>query len=579
MECNFVAQLSRLRKLSAESVENTNSFDPFKEYLHVERQVELELRDLLRKIHTKQQKCLVLLCGSAGDGKSHLISYLKNSDPEGLLDDFEPYNDATESSEPTLTSIDTLAYKLQAFNDDNCEIADGKKMIVAVNLGTLNNFIDSEKGRKYSKLKKYVEENGIFSGYSQNIGYKEGSLFQHVSFSDYQVFSLSASGIETSFLDSLFEKVFYKSPENPFYFAYQKCNMCPMGKRCPVKHNFEFLSVKERQKRVIERIIEIVIEDKAIVSTREVLNLLYDIMVHPEFNPQGIGVGTSDVKYLFNYLNWSTPMLLNEYKDISPILNIIGRHDILKDRSNVSDDAVTQFHSLDNIYDVFSGATINTPYQVLNNLTDVSVLGGIKPELKKIIYRFIARIRDFSDTKEVTKRQIQLQRFIDCLYWQNSGNERKLGELYKSTRKAIMGWDGNFEEEEICIDDSNDQLWIVEQLQIKSVINKQASTMTGDIQRFSLNLNLKFQKANSSANEIVTLNMDYALYELVLNMKEGYRPTVQDRNRHADFVSFIQRLIEFGNKTEKIMLIPKESGKQYKMIFEETEFGYEFKVV
>lgn len=119
MSCEFVTQLSKLRKLSAESVENTKKFDPFKEYLHVERQVEKELRELLRDINDRQGKCLVLLCGSAGDGKSHLISFLKNSDSEQLLADYEPYNDATESAEPTMTSIETLAEKLLPFNDEN----------------------------------------------------------------------------------------------------------------------------------------------------------------------------------------------------------------------------------------------------------------------------------------------------------------------------------------------------------------------------------------------------------------------------------------------------------------------------
>ena len=42
MTCDFVIQLSRLRKLSAESVENTDHFDPFKEYLHVVRPVEMQ---------------------------------------------------------------------------------------------------------------------------------------------------------------------------------------------------------------------------------------------------------------------------------------------------------------------------------------------------------------------------------------------------------------------------------------------------------------------------------------------------------------------------------------------------------
>ncbi len=49
MICDFVIQLSKLRKLSAESVENTSTFAPFKEYLHVERSVEKELRELLQK--------------------------------------------------------------------------------------------------------------------------------------------------------------------------------------------------------------------------------------------------------------------------------------------------------------------------------------------------------------------------------------------------------------------------------------------------------------------------------------------------------------------------------------------------
>ena len=228
MNCDFIIQLSRLRKLSAESVENTNNFDPFKEYLHVERPVEMELRELLRNTNAKQQKCLVLLCGSAGDGKSHLISYLKNSDHEGLLTNYEPYNDATESSEPTLTSIDTLSDKLSAFNDDNYLLDDGKKMIVAINLGTLNNFIESEKGKKFSKLKEYVENNGIFSGYSHGCAYIENSVFQHVSFSDYQVFSLGESGVETTFLEKLLEKIFRKSIDNPFYKAYIDNELCPM---------------------------------------------------------------------------------------------------------------------------------------------------------------------------------------------------------------------------------------------------------------------------------------------------------------------------------------------------------------
>ena len=62
MACTFIEELSKLRKLSMESVENTSSFAPFKQYLHVVRPVEEELRTLLRRVNQENKKCLVMLC-------------------------------------------------------------------------------------------------------------------------------------------------------------------------------------------------------------------------------------------------------------------------------------------------------------------------------------------------------------------------------------------------------------------------------------------------------------------------------------------------------------------------------------
>lgn len=305
------------------------------------------------------------------------------------------------------------------------------------------------------------------------------------------------------------------------------------------------------------------------------MNLLYDIIVPPDFDSQRINAGTSDMKYLMDYVNWTTPMLLDEFEDISSILNSIRRHDILKIRSDISDTAATRFHSLENIHNVFSSATQGTPYQILNNLTEISVLGGIKIELKKIIYRFIVRLNAFKNGHD-DSTQHRLNDFIRFLYYQNSGNEKKLAELYSAAKKAVLGWDGQFGDNRICIDNTNDHIWIVEELQLKPAINKNAVLMSGSIQRFSPTLSLRFKKDDTETAEI---NIDFALYELISDMKEGYRPTVQDKNQHADFVSFVQKLIDFGNKSSRIILVPKGSDKDYKMIFEETDFGFEFKVV
>ena len=144
MSCKFISELRRLSKLSAEAVQNLETFDPLKKYLHVTRNTEADFKALMRSISNVNHKQLVLVCGSAGDGKSHLLSYLKFNDPQGILADYRIINDATESDAPRETAIATLANRISAFRDDRLDDGECEKVILAINLGMLNNFINSE---------------------------------------------------------------------------------------------------------------------------------------------------------------------------------------------------------------------------------------------------------------------------------------------------------------------------------------------------------------------------------------------------------------------------------------------------
>ena len=140
-----------------------------------------------------------------------------------------------------------------------------------------------------------------------------------------------------------------------------------------------------------------------------------------------------------------------------------------------------------------------------------------------------------------------------------------------------MSWDGKFDSDTICIDDSNNRFWVLEQLQIEPAPYMR-DPEDGEVLRFSTTLKLRFQKENSDV-DTAEISMDYALFEMISAMSEGYRPTVQDKNQHTDFVSVVQRLIEFGNKATRIILIPKDGDQSNKYIFEKKAFGYSFKVV
>ena len=160
--CKFINELNRLRKSSSDSIDNVEKFDQFKSYMHVVRKMEEDLKGLLRKVNASGKKTLVLLCGSAGDGKSHLLSYLKNLDEEHLIDDYFVYNDATESSAPSKTAIETLNEFLSDYRDENLASL-GQNVILAINLGVLSNFIDSKYADHFCTLRKYIENSDILT--------------------------------------------------------------------------------------------------------------------------------------------------------------------------------------------------------------------------------------------------------------------------------------------------------------------------------------------------------------------------------------------------------------------------------
>ena len=79
----------------------------FKKYLHVDRNIQKELLELINEANNSEQSQLVLLCGSVGDGKSHLLAYV-NEEYKEIISNFKIHNDATESFDPSQTEIETL---------------------------------------------------------------------------------------------------------------------------------------------------------------------------------------------------------------------------------------------------------------------------------------------------------------------------------------------------------------------------------------------------------------------------------------------------------------------------------------
>lgn len=568
--CRFVTELNRLRKSSSDSIDNVEAFDAFKEYMHVLRPAESDLKDILRNVNASGKKTLVLLCGSAGDGKSHLLSYLKNIDSENLLEGYRVFNDATESSAPSMTAIETLNELLSPFKDENIS-APGNNIILAINLGVLSNFIESPFGDAYSTLKEYVEKKQILTSQINDDKYAANSCFQHVSFSDYHMFSLTESGARGEYIGELMDRVFNKSSSNCFYASYEKhCSSCPLVQKCPVKMNFEYLMNKNRQCYIVEQLIRTIAQDKFVLTTREILNFIYDILVPQNFNATKYQKIVDDSEYLKLLLTHITPYLLFDSCDVTPLMNYVHNYDPLLIRSESSDELSISYYSSTNIKDEITSVFTGTSYApVLCNHAYIDRL-NLDRAVKAQLYSILVRVKNI-ECGHVGDDVYQ--KYLRDLFYFNSGNTKKLGSLYTMIQNSVVQWCGSDLDGNLCLDDRHPDFILYESISfVENIDHVPTPSDTDELQKFYPSIIVSYEdKADR-----IDLDVDYSLYNMVYRLNKGYIQTADDRNNHADFIGFVNRILQSGSLSDT-MTITSSDGQR--AVITKGKFGYRFKVV
>ena len=575
MSCEFISELRRLSKLSAEAVQNLDHFDPLKKYMHITRHTEIDFKQLLLKIAEVNHKQLVLVCGSAGDGKSHLLSYLKYSEQDHILDSYTIINDATESDAPNQTAIETLAERIAAFRDDRLNDGGREKVVLAINLGMLNNFIDSEQGKYFGKLKQYVLNNNIFS-VAQPLPFNKDEVFHHIDFSNYQLYTLTADGARSDYLTELFEKVFGNNTCNPFYNTYiNQGSTCPHHTQCPVRHNFEFLMKEDVRKLLIQRIIEVCIKDKLVITSRDILNFIFDAVVSPDFDEKKLwNLLSNPAKFLETYISYTTPMLIFENRGTSSLIDCMTENAATSDNIEKRDCDVLDFYAADDITPIVLSELNGSEYSDILHSIGLSAIDNGRDPLKKYVYKFLRNYKKLTDSQELKADRLYLS-FVQDLYHAYAGNIKHLKNLYSSVKHSIYSWNGTYGTDLICIDDSSDDYSILEQLNIRYDVAQGSGD--DEVLQFAPVIMVRF--SNETKTEQVSFSIDYSLYRVIMAMKDGYCPTSQDRNVHADFSSGIMALSEFGTKKSRVYIVSKRKTSNMKFLLEESDFGYSFKEV
>lgn len=564
-------ELSKLKDSSIEAVEDDNLSD-FKEYLHVDRSIQDDFLKAMNKAIESNDSHLIMLCGSVGDGKSHLIANLKKKKPD-LFNKFSIHYDATESFDPEKDAIDTLASVLKPFNNDNIYNS-SEKLILAINLGVLNNFLESSYAtEEYTELVKFIEDADIFeSGNVLNNIY--GNKVSFITFSDYNMFELNddvnSNYTSSEYISSLFNRITKKDYSNPFYVAYREDKKSNYVN--PIIYNYEMLMDEEVQKIIIDYLIKIFIKYRKIISTRDLLNFIYEIIVPPE------SIRNEDLDNINDFMDYSLPNLLFGSPKRSDLLKLCNELDPTLYRNESLDKFIIDLNINDDVEKVlnryfdFSRFNFLDDYkEYLMGFRDLS--NSEKEKNTNILIRF-AVFYGKGIIKNDFKDEVYLK-YLKYLYSYNTQVHKDYKDLFVEIKEAIFNWKGRYKKNTICID-TLDSFKVYKNLKLKPTPDKFENQLLDGLylgNRFKTEIKIYF--STESSKEKIPLSVDFSLYEYIMKLYNGFKPNQSDKEDLIILNEFINTLLDKDDDKD-LYVTSLDSDKEF--VFEYNDFGiFEFK--
>ncbi|MFD0824428.1 DNA phosphorothioation-dependent restriction protein DptF [Neobacillus sp. M.A.Huq-85] len=544
-ESFLLRELRRLKDSSQEAIENASQFSSFKDYLHVDRKIQMDLEVILERNKGRKEGNLILLCGSVGDGKSHLLAYLKNKKPE-LINQYTIYNDATESFSPNKNALETLEEVLNSFSDERVNESE-EKVILAINMGVLHNFINvKHKEYSYNKLKQFVYQSDLFS---QNITtHFSNETFDLLNFGDYHSYELGENGPRSYFYSSLIQRILNPLEDNPFYLALKEDENRKIHSM--VHENYTFLQNKFVQEQVVQLIIQTIVKKKLVISARAFLNFVADILIPDE-------LANTNRLSEFDILNHSLPTLLFNRNERSTILNALSQIDPIHRRSIHIDQLVIELNTINDWNPILDRYVLEdtsknwlAPFVSQHNLTDTSF---------NVFFESFIRVT-YLTNKKFAENIIEpgYLDYLRNLYYFNAGSRKEIKGFYEEIKKAIFKWRGSPRKEHLYLDRTSEKYRLAQKLNLRPTIEHLKQNTNEVLDTFKSSILLAYHGGNSE-NKIF-LDIDYPLYSLLIKVIEGYRPNKKDEEDAIRFVEFIEKIMDFGEKKDNILVqFPKEN--------------------
>ncbi|MGQ0477226.1 DNA phosphorothioation-dependent restriction protein DptF [Lactiplantibacillus plantarum] len=545
--------LNMLSGQSSTAIVDDKHLNRVQEYLHVDRgNLEQDFHDVLMQFNNQRGK-LAFLVGNVGDGKSHLIGYMKSQYPDVFsLNKINIHYDATESFDPQKTAMDTLMELLQPFSDNYVE-NNRENWVVAINMGILVNLINRMKASgQFTKLLSFLAETGI-TEQSSSLHITKNDFFELLSFRSYPVFQIDETGVNSAFYDELFSKVTVQSESNPFYNAYLEDKEKHIVHL--THHNYEFFSNKNTQKALKYLLIKVQVESKVIISTRALLELIHDILIPAKLEEHQV----------INY-EGSLPYLLFAGFGDSPLIKKINEFDPIDFQNDQIERLTTKVYSSqrqlsDLAHDVLNRDDLQNIQWLWSYISEESGDPSGKIDFSEKVGLLI-RIKYLVDYQDAAFND---QYYLDYLKLirdarENGQRAESVRQLYKLIKAFVYQWCGSPKSDFVYTFINEEKKFGIA---IPFDMNFTGVTVVGN--------NVVLSLKNSDVNTSYSLSVDYDLFKLIETVNQGYLLKNKDKRQFVNVANFIENIIKSNRAVKETVIGNIETKEFYRL----TDDGFE----
>ena len=211
----------------------------------------------------------------------------------------------------------------------------------------------------------------------------------------------------------------------------------------------------------------------------------------------------------------------------------------------------------------------------INRLKTKTEQGYLK---EKLINLFI-RLHIFMPIGNLNLEDKTYLSYMKFLYYWNKGERKKLASLYNDVKVAIYNWNGEALDGKINISVGRNQMRykISQRLNISADLSNIKVDSQEELLKFNPSLIIGYKSEDKGINH--KIDIDFNLYELLMRVKDGYRPNKNDKYNYINFVEFVNKIQKLGSQSKEIYIEDKQglSISNYRLVYNQEFEVFEFK--